>query len=221
MPAPAQPTNPPGLHGKGGVLAVSETLAGPVKAVALITEWDYDSSSDYVETTALGSVNKTFVKGLNNAQGTFTGVWDSFDDTLFAAAESIDGCQIEIWPNVNSPACFKGPGFLDVKIKAGVSAAVTIDGKFSANGPWTRTPWGATATGATASKTPGVFTPLGASPPANLAAMTGLTAAPNTAWTSGQHVVLGDGSKASWNGTAWVAGAPAATARAEDDHAAA
>jgi hypothetical protein len=206
MAAPAQPVNPPGLHGKGGVLAVSETLAGPVKAVALITEWDFDSSSDYVETTALGSVNKTFVKGLNNAQGTFAGVWDSFDDTLFAAAESVDGCQIEMWPNVNSPACFKGPGFLDVKIKGGVSTAVTIDGKFSANGPWTRTPWGAAATGANATMTPGNFTPPGGSAPANLAAMSGITATPATAWATGTYVVLGDGSKAHWNGTAWVAG---------------
>lgn len=66
------------------------------------------------------------------------------------------------------------------------------------------------ATGATAGA-PGAFTPAGAEVPANLAALTGITASPATAWTAGQHVVLGDASQASWNGTAWVAGAvPAA-----------
>jgi hypothetical protein len=42
--------------------------------------------------------------------------------------------------------------------------------------------------------------------PANLAAMADVIATPTSAWTTGQHVVLGDASKAYWNGTAWVAG---------------
>jgi hypothetical protein len=36
--------------------------------------------------------------------------------------------------------------------------------------------------------------------------MTGITATPATAWTTGQHVVLGDASKAHWSSTAWVTG---------------
>jgi hypothetical protein len=65
------------------------------------------------------------------------------------------------------------------------------------------------ATGATAGA-PGAFTPSGAEVPANLAARTGITASPATAWTAGQHVVLGDASQAHWNGTAWAAGAAVA-----------
>lgn len=61
------------------------------------------------------------------------------------------------------------------------------------------------ATGATAG-TPGTFTPSGAVPPANLAAMTGITASPNTAWTTGQSVLLGDASSAHWSGSAWATG---------------
>lgn len=209
MPTPVQPLNPPAIHGKGGVLYVSETRGGATKAVCLITEYTLDRTSDKVETTALGDNNKTYVKGLDDVKGTFSGQFDSTDDTLFTAAESPDGVQIEIYPSITSPACFKGPAWLDVSIKSGVSAAVTIDGNFSANGSWTRVPWGAVATGATATTTPGTFTPAGASKPANLAAMTGLTASPATTWTTGQHVVLGDGTKAYWNGTAWVSGQPA------------
>src|SRR5215467_5021940 len=61
------------------------------------------------------------------------------------------------------------------------------------------------ATGAT-SGTPGTFTPAGATPPANLAAMTGITATPNTAWATGSYVVLGDSTHAHWSGTAWASG---------------
>jgi hypothetical protein len=68
------------------------------------------------------------------------------------------------------------------------------------------TPLGsAVATGATAGS-PGSFTPSGSSVPANLAALADVIATPSSAWTTGQHVVLGDASKAYWNGTAWVAG---------------
>jgi hypothetical protein len=64
---------------------------------------------------------------------------------------------------------------------------------------------GIVATGATAGS-PGAFTPTGATPPADLAAMTGITASPATAWTTGQYVVLGDSSHAHWDSSAWVAG---------------
>jgi hypothetical protein len=61
------------------------------------------------------------------------------------------------------------------------------------------------ATGAT-SGAPGVYTPSGATVPANLAALTGITATPNTAWATGQYVITADLLAAHWSGTAWVAG---------------
>ncbi|WP_327431416.1 phage tail tube protein [Streptomyces sp. NBC_01236] len=76
------------------------------------------------------------------------------------------------------------------------------------NNAWTYaiTPLGGVmATGATAGS-PGSFTPEGATAPTTLAGMSSVIATPTTAWTTGQHVLLGDSSKAYWNGTAWVAG---------------
>lgn len=64
----------------------------------------------------------------------------------------------------------------------------------------------ALATGATAG-TPGSWTG-GAEVPVNLAGTiaAGITANPNTAWTTGQRVVTRDASLIHWNGTAWTAG---------------
>lgn len=65
---------------------------------------------------------------------------------------------------------------------------------------------GAAATGAVAG-VPGYFTPIDCAIPANLAALSGppvIAATPSTAWATDQHVVLGDGSKAKWTGTAWA-----------------
>jgi hypothetical protein len=61
------------------------------------------------------------------------------------------------------------------------------------------------ATGAFAG-TPGFWDPSGATAPANLAGMAGVTANPATAWLTGQHMVLGDNSHTYWNATAWTAG---------------
>lgn len=57
--------------------------------------------------------------------------------------------------------------------------------------------------------TPGTFTPTGSNRPETLADMDSVTASPTTAWTTGQSVLLQDGSYAYWNGTAWAAGAAA------------
>lgn len=65
---------------------------------------------------------------------------------------------------------------------------------------------GVPATGATAG-TPGTYTPANSYGPANFASIGALTASPNTAWTTGQRIVLRDGSLARWSGTAWVVGA--------------
>lgn len=96
------------------------------------------------------------------------------------------------------------PGWSNSPADAGISsrepAPTPIDmtqGGWSNNGP--------AVTGATAG-TPGSFTPAGADSPDKLAELTGVTASPATAWTTGQYVLLGDGTFAHWSGTAWVAG---------------
>jgi hypothetical protein len=89
----------------------------------------------------------------------------------------------------------------------GDTSKVHWNGGAWASGESTGLPTGATA------GTPGVFTPAGRLTPYNLAAMTGITANPATAWTTGQHMVLGDGSKAFWNGTTWAAGTSSGTFR--------
>lgn len=69
---------------------------------------------------------------------------------------------------------------------------------------------GVPATGATQGK-PAVLAPANSYPPKNLADLIAgkpavVVATPTTAWTTGNYIVLGDGSSAHWSGTAWVAG---------------
>jgi hypothetical protein len=86
---------------------------------------------------------------------------------------------------------------------AGAASQVQIDWNLTA--PPTVDNGAVTATGATAGA-PGFFTPSGATTPANLAALTGITASPATAWAVGQYVITADLLAAHWSGSAWVAG---------------
>lgn len=62
-------------------------------------------------------------------------------------------------------------------------------------------------TGVTAG-TPGSFTPTTTILPKSLGHLQSLGAlGATTLWTVGQNVVLGDGTTAHWNGTAWATGA--------------
>jgi hypothetical protein len=142
MPNPTPAVNPPAIHGKDGIICLSLTDASSLAAVALITDWTLDMATDTVETTALGDSNKTYVQGLKDLKGTFTGQWDSTDDLLFEAADSPTPVIIAIYPTKNNAAHWQGPGFINVSLKGGATAAVTIDGSFTAAGAWVRTPVG-------------------------------------------------------------------------------
>jgi hypothetical protein len=86
---------------------------------------------------------------------------------------------------------------------AGANSEIQIDWNLIA--PPTIDYGAVTATGAT-SGAPGYFTPTGATVPANLAALTGITATPATAWAVGQYVITADLVANHWSGSAWVAG---------------
>jgi hypothetical protein len=205
MAAPTAPVNNPGTHGKEGIVAMKMNSGDTYTAIGNVSEWALNMDTDKVETTALGDANKRYVLGLKDISGTFTAFWDRLTDVIFDGADSATGCYLAIYPSATSAQCWEGPAWLSANIKGGVTSAVTIDATFSANGAWTRTSQVA-ATGASGVASPGKFTPPGAMAPANLAGLSGVTASPATAWTTGQYVTLGDGSTAHWNSTAWVAG---------------
>ena len=203
-------------HGKQGQVKI-----GP-KIVLSLNKWNLDLATDKADVTAFGDSNKVYVQGLKDLKGSVSGWFDSAEDALFVAADATSPITMELLPVSSSTIKWTGPAWLDAAIDCPVNGPVTVSGDFVAAGAWSRTFTVVAATGATAG-TPGTFTPAGAVAPQNLAAMTGVvTATPATAWTTGQHVVLGDLSKAYWNATAWVTGqaavmeAEAAAAKTEE-----
>lgn len=127
------------LHGKSGAIY----LGGPVgsgQKVANKTEWTLQRNRDYVDATTFGNVNKTYLPGLPNVQGTYSGLLDVSGDLLFSAATS-EALPIYLYADDGSTGgsavlVAHGSGFLDASVTASNTDAVRITGEFRAAGNW-------------------------------------------------------------------------------------
>jgi hypothetical protein len=174
--------------------------------IVSINSWKGNFKTDYEDVSCFGDANKVYVPGLMDISGSFSGFWNSAELALFKAAMSPTPGTLQLMPNTTEAAFFwQGPAYMDADIDCSMSAP-KVTGSFKAAGAWS-VPGQVLATSAAPGTGNGTFTPAGATPPANLAALSAVTAVPATNWTAGQFIGLADGSKANWNGTAWVAGA--------------
>ena len=173
--------------------------------IVSINAWKGSFKNDYEDVSCFGDTNKVYIPSLMNIEGTFEGFWNSAELALFKAAMSPTPGTLQLMPNTTESAFFwQGPAYMGADIDCSLEAP-KVTGEFKAAGPWTA-PGMVLATGAGPGTGNGSFTPAGATPPANFAALTGVTASPATNWTTGQFIQLGDGTRANWNGTAWVVG---------------
>jgi hypothetical protein len=182
--------------------------AGGAATVPIVSlkAWTGEFTTEYEDVTCFGDTNKVYLPGMPDAKGTVSGHFNSTDLALFRAALSPTPGTLKLTPNINSPAIFfQGKAYMSASIDCSLESP-KVEGTWQAAGPWA-VPGTVLATAAGPGTGNGTFTPANATPPANFAALTTVTASPATAWTTGQRIVLADGSLAHWNGTAWVVGA--------------
>ena len=128
-------------HGKSGVVYLSTTGAGAATATTSLSAWSLDLSTDKVEVTAFGDLNKTYVQGLKDIKGSLSGFLDDTGLSLFTAADSTDGVKMYLYPSSASPTVYwYGPAWLDASIAVPVGGANTLSGNFVASGAWGRKP---------------------------------------------------------------------------------
>lgn len=191
--------------GRYGKVAWDPLGGSALVQIVSINAWKGSFDTDYEDVTCFGDTNRVSIPGLMKAEGEFSGFWNSAELALFKAAMSPTPGTLQLMPNTTEPTFFwQGLAYMGAEIDCSLEAP-KVSGKWTAAGPWT-VPGMVLATGASPGTGSGTYTPAGASPPANFAALSTVTASPATAWTSGQRILLADGTTAYWNGTAWVAG---------------
>jgi hypothetical protein len=194
--------------GRYGKVSWDPTGGSTLVQIISINAWQGNFANEYEDVSCFGDTNRVYIPGLMDIGGTFSGFWNSAELALFKAAMAPVPGTLQLMPNTTeSPFFWQGLAYMDASIDCSMSAP-KITGNFKAAGAWTA-PGQVLATGAGPGTGLGTFTPAGATPPQNFAALSGVTANPATAWTTGQYIQLGDGSRANWSGTAWAVGAHA------------
>ena len=123
--------------GRNGVVYISTTLAGAASNVIKLNKWSLNRSTDKIEITSFSDSNKTYVQGLADVKGTFSGFWDDTETKPFSAAASSTGVNIYLYPSANAPSKFaSGTAWMDCSIDVDVNGAATITANFAAAGSW-------------------------------------------------------------------------------------
>jgi hypothetical protein len=191
-----------GIYGQVGWDPAGGTAIVPIVSV---NAWTGEFTTNYEDVTCFGDTTKVYLPGMPDAGGDLSGFFNSAELALFKAALATTPGTLRLTPNVNESAIFfQGKAWMSASIDCSLDAP-KVKGTWKAAGSWA-VPGQVLATGAGPGTGNGSFTPAGATPPQNFAALTTVTASPATNWTAGQFIQLADGSRANWNGTAWVAG---------------
>lgn len=119
-------------HGRNGRLYASITSGGTAEPIAFLTNWSLDSSTDKVEVTAFGDTNKTYVAGLPDASGSFSGYYDTATEQLYTASQDGVARKFYLYPNIDDGDFFSGEAVFDFSVSTPVDGAVTVSGSFAA-----------------------------------------------------------------------------------------
>lgn len=126
-------------HGKKGVVYMSTTGTGNASPVIAMASWSLDMSTDTVEVTAFGDVNKSYVQGLKDLKGSISGFWDDTETKPFVGADSPDGVKIYLYPSSDATTKYwYGPAWVSASVDADNGDAVKVSMDFVANGAWGR-----------------------------------------------------------------------------------
>lgn len=128
------------LYGTNGAIYLGGAKGSGGVKVAVKTEWALQRNRDYVDATSFGESNKTYLAGLPNVQGSFSGFYDTAGDLLFQAATS-GATQVYLYADdgTTPKLVANGPAFIDASVTVSNSDAARITGEFRASGNWTIT----------------------------------------------------------------------------------
>jgi hypothetical protein len=114
-------------------LASSSASAEPV---AYSNKWTIDAASDKIEVTAFGDTNKTYVSGLPDASGTFSGFYDDATSQSYTASQDGLARKFYLYPSLlTATQYWFGTVLVDFSAESGVADAVTASANWSAASP--------------------------------------------------------------------------------------
>lgn len=124
-------------HAKDAVVYISPDGSTQASLLDGATEWTLDMSTDSVEVTAFGDVNKVYVQGLPDISGSINGFVKDTEDKWFKAQRSTTAVKFYLyWSKLMATKYAYGTGWFNVSMSNTISGANQISGNFVAAGAW-------------------------------------------------------------------------------------
>lgn len=121
------------IAGRNGRLYVGITATGTAEPIAYLSKWALKFNSDKFDVTAFGDPNKSYVAGLPDCQGTYSGFYDTATAQLYTAATDGVARKFYLYPDTTTVSQFwSGTAFFDFNIDGAIDGSVNIDGSFAA-----------------------------------------------------------------------------------------
>ena len=121
------------IHGRNGRLYSSLTSGGTAEPITFLNNWSINFNVDNVEVTAFGDTNKTYVAGLPDASGSYSGWYDDATVQFYTAATDGVARKFYLYPDTGSTGKYWfGTAVFDFNVSAAVDGAVAVTGDWSA-----------------------------------------------------------------------------------------
>lgn len=121
------------IHGRNGVVYLSVTNGAAASPLSFQSDWTMNFAVAKADVTAMLDSNMTYVAGLPDASGDFTGFYDDATSQTYLAA--VDGLprNFYLYPSSLTPTkYFFGTILPDFSSGAGVAAAATAKSTWNA-----------------------------------------------------------------------------------------
>jgi len=124
------------ITGRNGRLYIDTSAAanGSAQPISNLNSFSVNQTSDRTEVTSFGDTTKTYVAGLKDAQGDFSGFWDA-DGTLTRFVADGVARKFYLYPQAGSAhvgTYFFGTATFDLTTTQTVGGAVESSGSFAA-----------------------------------------------------------------------------------------
>jgi len=121
------------IAGRNAVIYIGATTSAAASLLTFQNTWSMSFEVEKIDVTAFGETTKTYVAGIADASGEFSGFYDDASAQTYTAA--IDGLsrKFYLYPNSNTATqYFFGTVFVDMSLNGAVAGAVEVSAKWNA-----------------------------------------------------------------------------------------
>lgn len=123
-------------HGRNAQIYISVTNGAAASPCLFQAAWSLNKTVDKDDVTAFGDTNKTYVAGIPDASGDFSGFWDDFTAQTYTAATDGLSRTMYLYPDITvSPnVYFFGNILPDWSADGAIGGAINVKSTWNAAG---------------------------------------------------------------------------------------